>query len=103
MPKQAIAIQVPVGDRADLDELAGHVGQSATILESQAFDGATVLTLVLSLSAGVTAVLRAWIVARADAHKSTKLTIDGKQFVGYSKDEVLAILDATDDAGTPGN
>jgi hypothetical protein len=48
----------------------------------------------VSVSAGTAAVLRTWLLARASARKSTKATIDGKHFEGYSKNEVVAIMEA---------
>jgi hypothetical protein len=93
--ENTVIIQVPAADRADLDALASRLeAKPGDLLESQAFDGATMLTLLVSVSAGTAAVLRTWLLARASARKSTKATIDGKHFEGYSKNEVLAIMEA---------
>ena len=93
--ERSMIIQVPTTDRKDLDKLITQLGcELGDVLESRAFDGATLLTLLVSVSAGTAAVLRTWLMARATTRRSTKVTIDGKHFEGYTKDEVLAIMGA---------
>ena len=95
MGERTVIIQVPSNNREDLLILAGQLEvETADVLESHAFDGATMLTLLVSVSASTAAVLRTWLMTRAAARKSTKVTIDGKHFEGYTKDEVLAIMEA---------
>lgn len=95
MSERTVVIQVPATDRKDLNKLITQLAhEPGDVLESRAFDGATVLTLLVSVSAGTAAVLRTWLMARATTRKSTKATIDGKHFEGYTKDEVLAIMEA---------
>ena len=95
MGENTVIIQVPATDRPDLEALASRLGAGpGDLLGSQAFDGASVLTLLVSMSAGTAAVLRTWLLARANVRKSTKAIIEGKHFEGYTKDEVLAIMNA---------
>jgi hypothetical protein len=101
--ENTVIIQVPAADRPDLEALASRLGAGpGDLLGSQAFDGASVLTLLVSISAGTAAVLRTWLLARANVRKSTKAIIEGKHFEGYTKDEVLAIMKALRQPGAPG-
>jgi hypothetical protein len=99
MGERTLIIQVPTTDRKELDKLITRLEhEPGDVLESRAFDGATVLTLLVSVSAGTAAVLRTWLITRATTRKSTKVTIDGKHFEGYTKNEVLAIMAAIGDS-----
>jgi hypothetical protein len=92
---KTVTIQVPATDRKDLEALARDLDYGPDeILGSQAFDGATLLTLLVSVSAGTATVLRTWLTTRAAMRKSLKLILNGKHFEGYTKDQVLAMIAA---------
>lgn len=97
MEDKTVTIQVPATDRKDLEALARDLDcRPDDILGSQAFDGVTLLTLLVSVSAGTATVLRTWLTTRAAMRKSSKLILNGKHFEGYTKDEVLAMIAAVE-------
>jgi hypothetical protein len=95
-------IGVEEADRDDLDSLAGEVG-SDPALETRALDGATIVQVLIPISLATLAVVRAWLLARLEKHKTSSVTWKGRKFVGYSADEVAEIIAALEREVGEGN
>jgi hypothetical protein len=93
-----VTVQLPSAERDDLEHLAAGLPERPVMVESRAFDGGTVLTALVALGPPALLVLRSWLRGRSEERRATKITVDGKQFEGYSADEVIAVLEALDKA-----
>jgi hypothetical protein len=92
--EQTVSVQVPAAEAADLDKLVRDLAADTETIESRAFDGGLVVTAVVTVVTATLPVLRSWLLARSQERRTTKVTIRGKQFQGYSADEVIAMLEA---------
>jgi len=90
-----ISIHVPEEDKADLKSLMKQLDLDGEPFTSRAFDAVTLSVVLVPLTIRALPVLKAWLLARSEARRSTKVTIDGQQFEGYSADEVVKILEST--------
>lgn len=99
-----ITVQVPAGEAEALEALIRDlsVDAEAELIESRAFDGGLIIMAVVSIATATLPVLKAWLLARSQERRSTKVTIEGKQFQAYSADEVIAILEAVKDSTVGG-
>jgi len=88
------AIEVPLSDESELATLTDRLRTAGSVAHSRGLDGDTVAQLVLTLTAMSLPVLRSWLVARADHHKSTIVSWKGRRFVGYSAKEVAELTEA---------
>lgn len=97
-----VLVQVPVEDARDLEQLAERVGQPAALSDSRAYDGDSLVHLVLVVSATSVPVLKAWIRARVEQRKATKVSYDGMELAGYTPDEVERIIGLLDEISADG-
>lgn len=93
--EETITVQVPASEAEELGALIRDMAVDTAPIESRAFDGGIVVTAIVTLTTTSLPVLKAWLQARSQERRSTKVTIKGKQFTGYSADEVIAMLDAS--------
>ncbi|GAB3757594.1 hypothetical protein GCM10027599_23910 [Yimella radicis] len=98
---QDIAVQVAIAESEELKTLLLGFSAGEEPIQSRAFDGGLVVTGLLTLSTASLPVLKAWLIARADQKRSTKVIIGGKQFEAYSREDVIAILKAVEKSEGP--
>lgn len=90
--KTDIAISVPAVDRDALAELAISANSTSRVFETRGLDGETFATVVIAIDASVVSVIKVWLTTRAERHKKSVVRIAGRDFRGYSPEEVLTIL-----------
>lgn len=95
MNQVELAVTVPLDDVEALNALRESL-HAAPPMESRALDGETVLTAVLVVTLASVNMLRAWLLARSEERRGCVVRFDGKTFLGYSSDDVEAILAAID-------
>jgi hypothetical protein len=87
-------VGVPPDDTSDLTTLVSSLEVDGDLAEQRYFDGATfvevVLPLLLSSSAWKT--LRAWIVARADVRKATRIAYRGIEITATNPKDAIRII-----------
>jgi hypothetical protein len=93
---QAITIQVSATERAELESLVAELGAGSRLLTNRPFDGATLVAALVTLTTAGLPVLRSWLLGRSIERRSTKVTVNGRQFEGYSAEDVTAILNVLD-------
>jgi hypothetical protein len=94
MSERFVSVQVPEDSRADLERLGEELGgESMAPVSAHPFDGAAFIQVVFPLTTLAAAVLRTWIVKRAEARKNMRVVVDGIEITGYTGAEVKRILD----------
>lgn len=96
MPTTLI-VGLPADETPDLAELSAALGQPTfDPVEVRPFDGQTLVELVVTLGGGGAALraLEVWLRERAATRRVLRVTIDGKEFVGYDAKTVERILKA---------
>lgn len=96
MERHSIVVRVPNEDVSDLHALKTQLPNEVNIVQSRAFDGATVVQALTALTIAALPVLKAWLLARAEHRRSTTVIWEGKQLTGYSAEEVGSIVTALD-------
>ena len=97
------SVQLPAGDRSDLDGLAADLGDLSPEhrAEVHPFDGMLAAQILVPLTAAATAVLKQWLETRAESRKPFRIFIDGVEFSGLSRPEVERLLVALTEASEP--
>lgn len=98
-----LTVSVPVGAQADLEELLRLTScDNTSVAESRALDGATVLTAVVTLTAGGLNVFRTWVRAQVERQRTYEVRLNGRAFRGYSARELQDLLVALEGAAEQG-
>jgi hypothetical protein len=95
-----IILGVPAEDATEFKAFAAELGCGDSVTEQQYFDGAPFVDMLwpLAAPAAAWATVRAWIVARADQYKKTRITYKGVEIVGVSPKEAARIIDQIEKA-----
>lgn len=88
-----LLIAVPTEDEAELTALSNALHDETTTLDSKPFDGATVIQLLVPVTAASIPVLTTWIKARFEHRKNQSISYKGMKFTGYSPDEVEQLME----------
>ena len=88
-------ISAPPEEISELNELRDSLKDenSEVVGESKAFDGATVVQLVVPITIGTIAVVRTWIDRRFRFRGDQTITYKGIKIKGHSAKDALEILD----------
>lgn len=89
---QNALIAVPDNDAADLEALQQSLGLEQHALESKAFDGITMLQILVPVTIATIPVLKTWINARYKHRRSQTVSLKGVKFSGYSPNEIKDLL-----------
>ena len=87
-------VGVPTVDSDDLTKLSERLGTSQDFSEQRYFDGATFIEVIVPsvLSAAAWATLRAWIRARADVLKATRVAYRGVEITAMNAKDSERII-----------
>jgi hypothetical protein len=97
MNMSSFAVELSAEEAQDLGrELREHGNDPGLEFESRAFDGETVVNLLLPVVPAVVVVVRTWLIARAERGKSMSVSIEGQRIVckGYTARDVIRLFDA---------
>jgi len=97
-------IQVPTSDREELAAFLSNSSQQVSWVNARPLDGIVWTAAMITIAPQFIALLKQWLLAREKRNGLTKVQIDGKVFNGFSKKEVLEIIEFldshTDNKGT---
>jgi hypothetical protein len=97
----SVYFEVPAEDAEDLAVLRARIPESIRIIESRA-DAATAIQAVLILGTVSLSAFKAWLIARGEAAKYTKVTVGHRILTGYSRKDAGEILRVLDSLGEHG-
>jgi hypothetical protein len=90
-----VVVEVAVAEAPELDRLLTDLNGDRAV--ARRMDGETVVQVVAALSGGGLAVLRTWLLSRVEQRKHSTVIWEGRRMVGYTADEVTAILAALEE------
>ena len=89
---ERVIVRLPAGDAQDLNDLVQGLGSDEDVEMVHPFDGATVVQVLVVLSATTLPFFRTWVKARLEARKGFVILRDGQELRGYTADEVEQIM-----------
>lgn len=82
--------------------LAKEASNSFESYESRAFDGNTVVHIVIPVTVATVAIVRTWLISRVERGKAMSVVWKGMRLTGYNAKEVAEVMRAIEEGGTRG-
>jgi hypothetical protein len=95
VPDVELILEVPAADSSELDLPDPQVlPRTEPVSHASGLDGAHVLQASIVVTAGTVRVLRTWLLARTERLQNTRVVWNGREFHGYTAQEVELLLRA---------
>ena len=88
-----VVLEVPAPYRADVEDLSRLFDDHSHPSTVRGFGGELVVQIIVPVTAAAYRLLRAWILAKTERAKNTKITWNGNEISGVTGEDLTRILD----------